>query len=339
MIKHLLPLMLAGSLAAPAWSQTEPPAPAEAPAATEAAAEPQEKIVVLGQRPGPGLWKVSKGDNVLWVFGTYGPLPPKVQWRAHEVEAILARSQEVLAAPSASPKLGVFQIAKMIPHAFGLQKNPDGKTLKEVLPPDVYARWELMRSQYLGDKADEHMRPFFAAERLYGAGLFKAGLTTKSEVSDAIWKMIKKSKVKVVSSEISMEIDDPAALLKTFKKTPMEDAACLSKTMDRLELDMDVLKIRANAWTKGDVAEIRKLNFTDREGACKDAIMGNPLFRERMKIDEMEVRMREAWLASAEKALANNASTFAMLSIKQLIDPKGVIATLQARGYQVDTPD
>lgn len=339
MKKRVLPLLLAGALAAPAWSQTEAPAQVDTAVAAQEPAEAQEKVVVVGQRPGPGLWKISKGDNVLWVFGTYGPLPPKVQWRAHEVQAILARSQEVLSPPSATPKLGVFQIARLVPLAFGVQKNPDGKTLKEVLPPEVYARWESMRQHYLGNKDVERERPFFVAERLYAAGLHKAGLTTKGEVSAEISKMVKQSKVKVTRIDIEFDVENPTALLKSFKNTPMEDAACLSKTMDRLEHDIDVLKVRANAWTRGDVAEIRKLNFSDREGACKDALLNTAAFKEGMKIEQTEARLRAAWLDAAEKALATNASTFAVLPIKHMIEPTGMVAILQARGYQVDSPD
>ena len=69
--RSLVVLSLCALSAAPVWSQTEPPPPpaeqAEAVAAEDVIAE---TILVAGQRPGPGLWKVSKGDHVLWVFGT-----------------------------------------------------------------------------------------------------------------------------------------------------------------------------------------------------------------------------------------------------------------------------
>ncbi len=78
-------------LASPAMSQTH-----SAPIIAQAAAEEQihDKVLVVGQRPGPGLWKVSKGGNVLWVFGTHAPLPARMQWRSQQVEAILAQSQQ-----------------------------------------------------------------------------------------------------------------------------------------------------------------------------------------------------------------------------------------------------
>jgi len=53
----------------------------------------------------------------------------------------------------------------------------------------------------------------------------------------------------------------------------------------------------------------------------------------------IEARMQERWLAAAEKSLAANASTFATLSLTYLLDPKGYMAALQARGYVVEKPE
>ncbi len=63
-------------------------------------AVPLEEVLVTGQQPGPGLWKVTRpaagNDHVLWILGSYGPLPKKMQWRSTELEAVLRESQEVI---------------------------------------------------------------------------------------------------------------------------------------------------------------------------------------------------------------------------------------------------
>lgn len=337
MIKPLFQALLALALAGPAVAQTEPAAEPPAPAAAEGARE--EKVIVVGQRPGPGLWKISKGDHVLWLFGTYAPLPKNMTWRSHQVEAILAQSQEAIAPPSAKPQLGILKMLSLAPHVMGLMNNPDGAKLKDILPADVYARWEVLRQKYMPDVDMERARPLFAASGLYNAGLATAGLTTKQEVSGTVAKLVKKSGVKLTSVTHEFAVGDPSAAVKLYKRSAMDDAACLSKTMDQLEMDIDVMKARANAWSKGDLAAMRKLDFSDREGACKDAMMRSPAMRSVMKSDEIEAQLQVNWLAAVEKALANNASTFAVLSIKSLLDPKGVLAILQAKGYQVDSPD
>eukprot|EP01034_Spumella_vulgaris_P036081 gene36081-44497_t len=137
MLKQVLPVLCLILPAASAWAQTETPPPAaaaEATAAIEAEAEAvPEKILVVGQKPGPGLWKVSKDGHVLWVFGTYSPLPQKMEWRSQQVESILSQSQEYLTPPGASASVGWLRGLTLLPSLIGVKKNPDGATLKDVL--------------------------------------------------------------------------------------------------------------------------------------------------------------------------------------------------------------
>jgi hypothetical protein len=339
MFSRLIPAVCLCLLTLPAWSQTADAAAGEpqSPQAEEAA---PEKILVVGQRPGPGLWKISKGDHVLWVFGSYSPLPKNMEWRSHQVETIVAQSQEYLLSPSATAKIGFFSKLALLPHAIGARKNPDGGTLRDVLPADVYERWLPLKKKYLENSDDfERERPIFVADRLYRSGLMHAGLSNGHEVGKAIDAIVKKHKIKTTKSEVELVMDDPVKMVKEFKKSSLDDAACFSKTLERLESDIDAMRVRADAWAKGDIEAIQKLNFADREQACKTAITNSTVFQGRPGLQSMEARMREAWLAAAEKSLANNMSTFAVLRLQSILDPNGMIEALRAKGYQVDSPD
>ena len=52
--------------------------------------------------------------------------------------------------------------------------------------------------------------------------------------------------------------------MRDFKKSSLDDLACFSKTIERLETDIDAMRIRANAWAKGDLDMIRKLVYCRR---------------------------------------------------------------------------
>lgn len=320
-------LCLAG---APAVAQTEPePSPAV-----------QEQVLVVGKRPGPGLWKISKHGHVLWVFATYSPLPKKMEWRSHEVEAILSQTQEYLAPPSVTTEIGFFRQLTLAPKLIGVKKNPDGARLQDVLRPDVYARWLPLKAKYIGDNEGiERERPFFAAETLYRKGLDHAGLAVDTQVRDAIEKIVKARKIKITAAVIKVPVADPGRMLKDFKKSEMDDAACFSTTLERLETDLDAMRARANAWAIGNLDAIRKLSFADREGACRSAMLDNAAMKAQPGLQSVQARMRETWLAAADKALAANASSFAVLQLKEVLDPKGVVALLQAKGYQVEQPE
>lgn len=329
MQKKLIAALCLQLLMAPAWSQTD--------VVTESV---PEQILVVGKRPGPGLWKISKDDHVLWVFGTYSPLPKNMQWRSHEVESILAQSQEYIAPPSAGAKVGVFKSLTLLPHVVGFQNLPDDKRLSDVLPADVYARWLPFKAKYYGDKDSiERQRPMFVASDLFRMALFNAGLSRGSEVSEAIYKLAQQSKVKITTTAINVDLDSPGKVMKEFKKASLDDVDCFVKTLERLDTDMDAMRVRANAWAIGDVAVIEKLSFGDRDHACKAVMTNSTWFKNTPELAAMEERAHAAWLAAAEKALATNASTFSQLPISKILDPYGLVAALQAKGYRVDKPE
>ncbi|WP_317201362.1 TraB/GumN family protein [Janthinobacterium sp.] len=336
MFQRLLPALCLSLSVSSAWAQADTPA-VEAEAVAVAVAE---KILVVGQRPGPGLWKVTKDDHVLWVFGTYSPLPEKMEWRSQQVEAILAQSQEYLTPPRTKASVGFFQGLSMLPSLFGLKKNPDGATLQDVLPADVYARWQPLKAKYLGDNDGiERERPIFAAETLFNAGLRYAGLSKDGEVSRKIDGIVKQHKLKVTKTDIQLTMDDPSKLLKDYKKSQLADGVCFAKTLARLESDIDAMRVRANAWAKGDLEGLQKLSYVDQESECRDAMRNADFVKSQPGFQNVKERAQAAWLASAEKALAVNASTFATLSLANILDPQGYLAMLKAKGYQVETPD
>jgi hypothetical protein len=335
MFKLSAPALCLCLLAAPAYSQT-PEVQAQA-----AAAEPTgEKVLVVGQRPGPGLWKISKDDHVLWVFATYSPLPKNMQWRSHEVESILATSQEYLSPPSVSSTVGVFRGLTLLPRLIGIKNNPDGAKLRDVVPADIYARWLVLKAKYIGSSDGvESERPFFAADTLYREALRHAGLSNGQEASRAIEQLVKKSNIKMTHSAVKLDLEEPAKSIKDFKKSSLDDAACFASTLERLETDIDAMRARANAWAIGDLATIQKLSYADRDAACRSAIQGSSVAKAQKGLQAAEARMRETWLASAEKALATNTSTFAVLHLKEVLDPKGLVAALEAKGYVVAKPE
>jgi hypothetical protein len=301
---------------------------------------PPEQVLLVGQRPGPGLWKVSKGEHVLWVLGIYTPLPQKMEWRSQEVEATLAQSQEYLAPPAAHAKVGFFRGLTMLPGLIGIKKNPDGATLRDVLPPDVYARWLPLKAKYLGDNDSiERERPIFAADTLFSAGLKQAGLTRGMVVSTKLDAIIKQHKIKVTETGIKLDMDGASDMMKDFKKSSLADAACFDKTLARLETDIQAMRVRANAWAKGDIEAIQKLTYPDQENECNNAMLGAEFVKNRAGFQNIKERVRTAWLDSAEQSIGTNASTFAVLPLSNIIGADSYLAALKAKGYQVDSPE
>lgn len=304
---------------------------------------PPEQVLVVGQRPGPGLWKVSKDDHVLWVFGTFSPLPAQMQWRSQEVEAILAQSQELLGPPGASLHVGwkdSFNILTALPALVGARDNVNGASLQEVVPADVYARWTVLKAKYLGaDSKVETLRPMFAAADLFSRAIAQSGLTNGSKLEKRIYAIAKEHKLKLTPTGFSIALENPRAALVDFKKSSIDDLACFSKTIDRLETDLDDMRLRANAWAIGDIAKMRQLTYPDQAEACRLAMTSSAWMKNLKGGEDTQARSKAVWLVAAESALATNQSTFALLPVANAMNADGYLAALQEKGYVVEQPD
>jgi uncharacterized protein YbaP (TraB family) len=323
-----------------AAQSTEPPVvPAPAESASTATLD---AVLVTGEQSGPGLWKVTKstaaGEHVLWILGSYGPLPKKMTWRSKEIEATLAESQELLTSVSVSVDIGFFKRLTLLPSLIGVRNNPGDANLKDVVPPDLYARWVVLKEKYIGrDNGVEKWRPIFAAQKLYDEAIDDAGLATNGIVRPVVIKLAKKKDLPIVTPKIELEIDKPRAVIKGFKKAPLDDLDCFAKTIKRLETDLELMRARANAWATGDVKALREMTHVDQQTACIEAVMNSQIVEEQGYKD-MPARLANIWVAAAEAALNKNQSTVAVLSIDEILKPDGYIAKLRAKGYQVEDP-
>ncbi|HEY6985691.1 MAG TPA: TraB/GumN family protein [Rhodanobacteraceae bacterium] len=299
-------------------------------------------IVVSGEQPGPGLWKVSSGDHVLWILGTLSPLPKNMHWQPKEVEAAIASADAVIDGPrvKVNADVGFFGKIALLGSMVGVRDNPDHKTLQQVVPPELYARWMTLKTKYFGagrGRNIETWRPIFAAIELWNEAIKKAGLT-REDVGDVVDSAVKARKIETVKPIYKIDVPDPRALVKEFKQSAMDDLDCFAKTLDRIDGDMDTIAARANAWATGDVAKLRTLPDSDQRQACLDAIASTKIAQER-GITDLPQRVENTWIEAASVSLEKNRITFARLPITDLLAKDGYLAKLKAKGFTVEAPD
>lgn len=299
-----------------------------------------DSVVVSGSQPGPGLWRVSKGDHVLWILGTQSPLPRRMEWESGPVEKVVSQSQEMIQPPSVGVKadVGFFGMLGLIPSAFKARRNPDDKTLQELVPSAQYARWQTLKARYIGsDRGIERWRPVFAALELYDKAIEKSGMSTGGVVGPVMAKLAKRYKVKVTPVKVEIPIAEPKRALKEFASSSLNDLQCFERTLDRIEGDLDNMVARANAWAVGDINLLRDLPANTQFAACSAAFTEAGLAR-KYGVSDLAQQLERKWMAVAEAALAKNTSSFAVLPIGELLKTDGYMAKLQAKGYEVQAP-
>ena len=343
----MLAMVLGSILAMPLHAQQAAPqaAVADPPVSTQAVPgdgiRTEATVVVTGEQPGPGLWLVRKGGHDLWILGTLNPLPAGMRWQSKQVEQVIANAQEVIRAPRVSfdVKVGFFRGLTLLPSMLGARKNPDGKTLQQVVSPESYARWKALKARYIGnDGGVEKWRPLFAAQELYKEAMKDSGLDNAKSVWPVINKAIETHHPNVTVVKEEIVVKDPKPLLKEFSKTTLDDIACFENTMTRIETDLDAMRARANAWATGDMAALQSLPPAYQWEACSSAITEAGIGK-RLGFGDANQKVRAKWMVAAEAALEKNAVTFASLDMKDLAGPNGFLARFKAKGYTVLAPD
>jgi uncharacterized protein YbaP (TraB family) len=307
-------------------------------AAVPAAAEtPLEEILVIGEQPGPAMWRVTKGDHTLWILATLEPLPKDMVWHSKSVDERISASQLILSPPELSAHVGFFRSITLVPSLLHARHAPDGQTLEQSLPHDLYMRWLALRVKYLGNADDEKLRPLLAAANLYRRAIDQVGLTHNSHVWQRIEATARAKHVPVQQVSLEVPIENPKQYVRDLSAIPSAgEIDCLRSTIGLLETQLPIMRKRANLWSTGDIEKLRDLLRPEAVETCAGAVLVVPSFQ--AEYTRVNGQLRSAWLAAAEKAIAANVSTVAVLSMAEMVKPDGWLALFRARGYEITEP-
>lgn len=317
----LLPAALSAAAQPPAGSGGSP----------EAAAA--EEIVVEGRHEGPRVWTVRRGDHTLWILGTISPLPKRMIWQPDAVQEILRHTQEVVPAwPTYGIGANPLTALRVYIEWRHLQKPPDHMSLREAVPPALYARVAALKARYVPrDSKIEQMRPMLAARELLTRVFDAAGLAIHNEVQEEVLTLARQQGVRIHQDKL--RIDDPVDVLKDVSSAPLAgEVACLDSVVTLLETDLGPMQARARAWALGDVDTLRKLPHADDRTACIAAVATTE------RVRQLIARAQDDWLISVRASLTRNRGTLAVQSMDRLLGANGALAALRAQGYSVEGP-
>jgi hypothetical protein len=312
---------------------------------------PLDEVVVNGEFPGPGMWKVTRPNDadahVLWIIGDPWWLPKRLKWKSKDIEATVLASQEILAdsginvAPD--EKVGFFRGVTLVPAALKARHNPDEAKLADVLPPDVYARWLVQKKLYLGRESGvETWRPLFAANKLRKAAVKDLQIRTSSAVWDVVRPLARQNKIPVTTPllKFTFKRSELRDRIKEFARESLADLECFTTTVALTEAlgNADIERARARAWATGDLAALSALpELPSPYLPCVMAVMSSEVARDLVPADAAD-QVLALWVEAAGKSLADNRSTFAVVPFAKLTRSGGYLDALRAKGFLVEAP-
>lgn len=294
-----------------------------------------DEVLVTGVQPGPPLWQVKSGSNVLWVLVLPTRLSKDLKWRSKQVEKVLASTQEVLAeyGTEVLPPPTRAELNDLAPLLERARYLPDGQTLREVLPSDLYARFEAAIAAFpvpskneKKEKRDmERSRPD-RARNLLSTRAWMALKLGGSPVGGKVFDMAKQRKVKLTRVGY---LDMSGGPIPVQSIEAAMDICRLDELLRELEGKGARWKARANAWAVGNVKRLKELLLPpQRIPQCEVQKERGPLW----------LAAIEKWLTPMERSLAENRSTLAVVGAELFLSEDGLLDALRSRGYEIVEP-
>jgi uncharacterized protein YbaP (TraB family) len=298
--------------------------------ATPGVATPQiDEVVVTGERAGPNMWHVHQGAANLWILGSMSPLPHDITWRSRQVEHVLGTTHQVLVQEPF--EIGVPRILWTFLTKRDLLMVRGGKRLAEVMRPDLYRRFTVQRAQVTDDaKKWERYRPIIAAALLQHEVFRKVHLSVRLDLGAALRSMAKQRGIRLEEVQTVRFAD----MLDTLKTLPQStEDTCVNASLATMESGLPRLVARAQAWADGNIGRLEGLAEPQEVNDCRNALDAS------QGATTMIARLREAWMASMEKYLANGTNTIAVVNLDMVLEQGGLLDELRRKGYQIDAPD
>ena len=265
----------------------------------------------------PALWVVEKDGKKLYLFGSMHLLPAQTKWRRPEIdEAIAASKIFVFEAP-----LDAGGSQAMVAFIAANGKFPDGKTLQDVLPPELYAKLEdaSWKVNY-PPKLLQQFRPWLAAVSLELFGYINVGFSTYYGVDNLIEADAKKANRKLDYLET---VEDQLSFFSSLDRKT--EIAYLRETVRSILEEPDSPYELINAWASGKPERM--------VGLLDDAFARVPVLRAQLLVGR-----NKNWLPKLEAMIASGDRHFVTVGIGHLVGKDSVVAQLRAKGYKVLGP-
>lgn len=198
----------------------------------------------------PAIWQVKRGDSTVYLFGTVHLLPNDTAWRFPALNEALAKSQSLYIELTDDDQANMAALVL----SQGMDTAHPLSTLLSQSDNDALAKAAQLAGVPGGAASLQPMRPWLAALTLAVAPLMKAGLDPAAGVDKQLQaQMTRAGKpvhgLETAAQQIHFLADLPDALQLAFLRDTLHD----------VEKDKTELLSLVDAWKRGDVAAIAKL--------------------------------------------------------------------------------
>ncbi|HEY6816644.1 MAG TPA: TraB/GumN family protein [Croceibacterium sp.] len=286
-------------------------------AAQEGAAD--EAIVVTAQRSGAPMWTIETPRGTIILVGELYAVPETTPWFPDRLEAATEGAQRVIL--GARPKVSAGDILRMIFAGGKITRLPKGTVAADYLDEAQRSRLAVLEQRYDQDYSEKSflITAFDLLARRLGFNR-----DTGKDATDVVRKAARRADVPAepVGTVRGEDMLDGLA-----EASPESHLPCLDAAMTATELGADLIERRGADWRAFDVP----------------AVMANPLELALGRCwpwadPELGPVLRGQWVEAIAAATEAEGVTLAVVPLRVLAEPEGVLDQLARRGLDIAGP-
>ncbi len=264
----------------------------------------------------PALWKVERGDAVVWLFGTFHLLPPELSWRTADVNEAMAASDAVWFEADTESAEAQQQSTMLV---LSLGMNPQGVTLSSLLDAETAALLASVAPSVGANPAMlEPFRPWMAGLTLAVVQTMSLGFDPAAGVEAVLYREAQTAGQRVGYLETAED------QLRMMAGLPEEVAIeLLAQTLRDLQEMPDQVSELVIAWATGDLDALDEAI----NGAMRDS---SPELYEALLIER-----NRNWIPHIRSMLDEGGTHFVAVGAGHMVGDGSVIALLEAEGFSV----
>lgn len=280
----------------------------------------QNQIVVTAQRSGAPMWTIETDTGTIILVGEIRAVPKSTPWQPDRLKEATQEASRVII--RARPKFSPGDVFRLIFRGGRFTKLPDDSVAGDYLSGEQRARLAALEEEH---DIDYDRRSFL----MTGFDLLARRLDfdddTTDDATDVVRKAARRADVPITRPERFRGED---LLDNLADAPPASHIPCLEAAMSATEQGQAIIEARGNDWRKFDVPAVMENPLEVALGTCwpwADPDLGE--------------EMRGQWVGMIAQASTSEGVTLAVVPLRVLAEPEGVLDSLDAQGFVIGGPD
>jgi uncharacterized protein YbaP (TraB family) len=278
-----------------------------------------EDIVVTARKSGVPMWTVRGDTTTLVLVGTIEGVSKTTYWDPAALTDALRKADRVVFPQSHIFTANLFSAIGWVAKWNAMKSLPKGESLSAIASPDSIRRLAALRAKGAVREDFDRRHPLDLGRELRdrAAGDIKFGRGADDHVRRAI-KQYKLNLVPIEKSKAKPLVKD------LFASTPQEHLPCLEASIALAEAGPGAVQARSDAWAARRVPEVLASPADKFETVCWPTA----------EIIEPGANL----IGEMKQMLAEPQVTMAVLTLRSLAEPGGVLDGLEAAGFDIQGP-